>query len=46
MHIESPNLQLVLQSTEQVLAWVESMSPEERAQVSPQWLARVRTEST
>ena len=36
------NLRLVPGSRDGVLAWVEGMSPSDRAQVSPEWLARVR----
>lgn len=35
-------LDLVLQTPDEVLAFVESMSPADRAEVSPDWLARVR----
>jgi RimJ/RimL family protein N-acetyltransferase len=38
----SGNLDLVLREPGEVLSWVESMSPAERAQVSPDWLARLR----
>jgi len=41
--IQSKRLTLVLQTTEEVLAHIEGMSPAVRAQVSPDWLARVRT---
>jgi RimJ/RimL family protein N-acetyltransferase len=41
--IETARLRLVLESTEVVLARIEAMSPAERAEVSPDWLARVRT---
>lgn len=40
--IQSERLMLVLQTTAEVLANIEAMSPEDRAQVSPEWLARVR----
>ncbi len=40
--IQSERLTLVLQTTEEVLANIEAMSPADRAQVSPDWLARVR----
>jgi ribosomal-protein-alanine N-acetyltransferase len=41
--IETENLRLLLGTPEEMLAWVERMSPEDRAQVSPDWLARVTT---
>jgi ribosomal-protein-alanine N-acetyltransferase len=41
--IQTARLQLVLQSTEAVLARIEAMSPADRAEVSPAWLARMRT---
>jgi ribosomal-protein-alanine N-acetyltransferase len=40
--IPTARLRLRLQSTESVLAWIESMSEADRAQVSPEWLARMR----
>jgi len=40
--IQTDNLKLVLQTPERVLAWVEGMSPSVRAEISPDWLARVR----
>lgn len=40
--LETPRLQLVLQSMEATLARIDAMSPEDRAQVSPDWLARLR----
>jgi len=36
------NLELRLQSSEQVLASIEAMSAADRAEVSPDWLARVK----
>jgi len=41
--IDTPRLLLVLNSTESVLASIEKMSPEDQAEVSPDWLARVRS---
>lgn len=41
--IETPRLQLVLDSTEAVLARIEAMSAADRAQVSPEWLERMRS---
>lgn len=40
--IRTTRLQLVLESTEAVLARIEAMSPADRAEVSPDWLERVR----
>lgn len=41
--LPTARLELVLQTPDELLARIESMSPEDRAQVSPDWLARVRT---
>ena len=43
--VRTANLRFVVGNREEILAWVEGMSPSDRAEVSPQWLARVR-EST
>lgn len=43
MEIPTDRLTLVLQTTEEVLAHIEALSPADRAEVSPAWLARVRT---
>jgi len=40
--IPTASLDLVLQSPEEVLAWFEALAPADRAEVSPEWLARVR----
>ncbi len=40
--LTTTNLKLVLQSLEEVRASIEGMSPSERAEVSPDWLARVQ----
>ena len=40
--IETPRLRLVLESTESVLARIERLSPADRAEVSPEWLDRMR----
>jgi RimJ/RimL family protein N-acetyltransferase len=42
MRVQSKSLDLVLMTRDELLAAVETMRPEERAQVSPDWLARVR----
>ncbi|MBD1877258.1 hypothetical protein [Coleofasciculus sp. FACHB-T130] len=39
--IQTESLKLILQSTEEILAWVESLSPADKAEISPDWLARV-----
>jgi [ribosomal protein S5]-alanine N-acetyltransferase len=36
----------VLQSTEEILAWVDSLDPMTHAEISPDWLARIRTAPT
>ena len=41
--IRTENLRLVLQTPEEVLQWIDSTTPEVRAQISPEWLARVRS---
>jgi [ribosomal protein S5]-alanine N-acetyltransferase len=41
--IQTACLELVLQTPEEVLAWVASMPPADRAEVSPEWIARVRS---
>ena len=42
VEIQTENLRLVLQTSEEVLASIEAASPADQAQVSPDWLARVR----
>ena len=41
--IEAPHLRLVLESVESALARIEALPVADRAQVSPVWLARLRT---
>ncbi|HZI42857.1 MAG TPA: GNAT family N-acetyltransferase [Gemmatimonadaceae bacterium] len=41
--LETPRLRLVLDSTEAVLARIDALSPADRAEVSPEWLARMRS---
>lgn len=41
--LETPRLQLVLDTTESVLARIDALSPADRAEVSPEWLARMRS---
>jgi [ribosomal protein S5]-alanine N-acetyltransferase len=40
--IPTARLDLVLQTPDEALAWVESLPPVDRAEVSPDWIARVR----
>jgi ribosomal-protein-alanine N-acetyltransferase len=40
--IQAERLRLVLQTPEEVLARIEALSPADKAEVSPVWLARVR----
>lgn len=42
MELTTARLRLVLESTETVLARIEAMSPADRTEVSPDWLARLR----
>jgi ribosomal-protein-alanine N-acetyltransferase len=44
--IHTENLRLLLQTPESVLSWVEGLSPSERAQISPEWLARLRASTS
>ena len=39
--LQTKSLKLVLQTREEVRAWIEEMQPEERAEVSPVWLAQL-----
>lgn len=40
--LRTPRLDLTLDSSEAVLARIEAMSPADRSQVSPEWVARMR----
>ena len=40
--LDTPKLRLVLESSESALAQIEAMSAADRAQISPEWLARLR----
>lgn len=42
VQIASPRLELILQTPDEVLAWVESLPPADRVEVSPAWIERVR----
>ena len=44
--ILTENLKLLLQTPEEVLASIEAMSPSDRAEVSPVWLARVKASTS
>ena len=44
--ILTANLELLLQSSEEVLASIEAMSPADRAEVSPAWVAQMKASST
>jgi [ribosomal protein S5]-alanine N-acetyltransferase len=44
--ILTDNLKLLLQTPEQALASIDAMSPSDRAEVSPEWLARVQASSS
>jgi len=41
--LDTPRLRLVLESTESVLARIDALDPADRAEVSPDWLAQMRT---
>ena len=41
--LEIEHLTLILQSTEAILAWVDSLDEATRAEISPDWLDRIRT---
>jgi RimJ/RimL family protein N-acetyltransferase len=43
--IETPRLRLVMESTEAVMARIDRLSPADRAEVSPEWVARMRASS-
>lgn len=44
--IPTSNLTLVLQTRDEVLAWLETMPPPVRAEVSADWIARVKHAAT
>jgi len=46
IEIQTENLNLILQTPAEVLAWLETMSPADRAEVSPDWLARVQSSTS
>jgi RimJ/RimL family protein N-acetyltransferase len=43
MQLETEHLTLVLQSTEDILAWVDALDAATRAELSPDWLSRIHT---
>jgi RimJ/RimL family protein N-acetyltransferase len=43
LSLDTPRLQLVLETSEAVLARIDALSPEDRAQVSPEWIAQMRS---
>jgi len=43
MQLHTENLTLVLQSSEELLAWVDGLDAATRAEISPDWLARIRS---
>ena len=46
MEIQTKSLILVLRSTDEVLAWVDSLDAATQAEVSPVWLARVKASTS
>lgn len=44
--ILTENLKLIVQTSDEVLAQIEAMSPADRAEVSPDWIARVRASTS
>ena len=41
-HVQTENLRLVVRDPDEVRAWVDAMSPSDKAQISADWLARLR----
>ena len=41
--VSTASLDLVLQTPDEVLTWIDSLPPEIRAEVSADWIARVRS---
>lgn len=46
MQLETEHLTLALQSTEDILAWIDALDTATRAEISPDWLARIRTSTS
>ena len=44
--IQTGNLRLVVRDPEEVLAWVDAMSTSQKAEVSPDWLERLRASTS
>ena len=42
MLLRAGRIELVLQSPDEVLAWVDSLPPEVRSEISPDWLERLK----
>jgi len=42
MVIPTTRLEMILQTPEEVLAWIDTLPPDVLAEVSPDWIARVR----
>jgi RimJ/RimL family protein N-acetyltransferase len=42
MLLSAGRIELILQSPEEVLAWVESLPPEVRVEISPVWMERLK----
>lgn len=46
MQLQTKNLILVLRSPDEVLAWIDSLDASTRAEISPDWLARVKASTS
>lgn len=46
MKLQTKNLTLTLRSTDEVLAWIDSLDAVVRVEVSPDWLARVKASTS
>lgn len=46
MQLETEHLTLALQSTEDIIAWVGTLDTATRAEISPDWLARIHTSTS
>ncbi|MFT3808209.1 GNAT family N-acetyltransferase [Arenimonas sp.] len=42
MELTTPRLRLRLQTLDEVLAWIDAMSPDDRAAVSPAWISQAK----
>lgn len=43
MQLQTEHLTLMLQSSEEILAWFDALDAATRTEISPDWLARIRT---